>query len=135
VFLIVHRALPSFEARSNVRTWVYGICIRVCSNYRQRAHRRLEQLSAAEDERADARTPARALEARRSLAALDAALAQLSEPQRAVFVLHEIEQLPMTEIASALRASKFTLYARLYAAKRAVAAAMSEQLPQEVEHA
>jgi RNA polymerase sigma-70 factor (ECF subfamily) len=125
VFFTVHRALPGFEGRSSVRTWVYGICIRVAGNYRQRAYRRHEQLMAAPDEDAeyvDARTPARDLEARRSLAALDAALSRLSDVQRAVFVLHEVEQLPITEIATALECPKFTVYARLYAARRSVRA-------------
>jgi RNA polymerase sigma-70 factor, ECF subfamily len=129
VFLTVHRALPSFEGRSSVRTWVYGICIRVAGNYRQRAHRRHEQLMAAPGEQAplrDTRTPARELEAQQALAALDAALNQLSEAQRAVFVLHEVEQLPVSEIAVALECPKFTVYARLYAARQSVRAKLAK---------
>jgi RNA polymerase sigma-70 factor (ECF subfamily) len=129
VFVTVHRALPGFEGRSSVRTWVYGICIRVAGNYRQRAHRRHEQLMAVPDEDsgpAHTRTPARELEARRALVALDRALNRLSDVQRAVFVLHEIEQLPITEIAAALKCPKFTVYARLYAARRSVQAMLGE---------
>lgn len=129
VFLTVHRALPDFEGRSSVRTWVYGICIRVASNYRQRAHRRHEQLMAAPEEQAthaDTRTPAREFEAQRTLAALDAALSRLSDVQRAVFVLHEIEQLAVSEIAAALACPKFTVYARLYAARRSVRARLAK---------
>jgi RNA polymerase sigma-70 factor, ECF subfamily len=128
VFITVHRALPSFQGRSSVRTWVYGICIRVAGNYRQKAHRRRERLMAAPEEQAgqvDGRTPARELEAQRTLAALDDALSQLSDVQRAVFVLHEIEQLPMTEIAVALECPKFTVYARLYAARQSVRAKLA----------
>jgi RNA polymerase sigma-70 factor (ECF subfamily) len=129
VFVTVHRALPGFEGRSSIRTWVYGICIRLAGNYRQRAHRRHEQLMAAPDEDSGAahtRTPARELEARRALVALDGALNRLSDVQRAVWVLHEIEQLPITEIAAALACPKFTVYARLYAARRSVQAMLGE---------
>jgi RNA polymerase sigma-70 factor (ECF subfamily) len=129
VFLTVHRGLAGFEGRSSVRTWVYGICIRVAGNYRQRAHRRHEGLMAAPDQdsgQLDMRTPARELEARRSLAALDGALGRLSEVQRAVFVLHEIEQLPISEVAAVLECPKFTIYARLYAARRSVQAMLAE---------
>lgn len=129
VFLTVYRALPAFEGRSSVRTWVYGICIRVAGNYRQRAHRRHEQLMAAPEERTplrDGRTPARELEAQRTLAALDAALNQLSDVQRVVFVLHEIEQLPVSEIAAMLECPKFTVYARLYAARQSVRAKLAK---------
>src|SRR3954469_17470883 len=37
VFLVVHRRLPEFEGRSSIRTWVYGIALRVASDYRKRA--------------------------------------------------------------------------------------------------
>src|SRR5262245_10076008 len=59
VFLAVFRGLPAFEGRSSERTWVYGICIRTCSNYRQRAHRRRERLPGELPEATDARTPER----------------------------------------------------------------------------
>ena len=129
VFWAVHRGLPSFEGRSSVKTWLYGICIRVSANYRARAHRRYEQLveaPAVEQSSGAAQTPARALQNRRALAALDAALATLPDVQRAVFVLHEVESLAVTEIAEALDCSKFTIYARLYAARRSVLKSIGE---------
>lgn len=129
VFLAVHRGLPGFDGRSSLRTWVYGICVRTCGNYRARAHRRHERVQASPpDAGHDAQSPERALETSRALFRLDAALARLPQAQRAAFVLFEIEQLAITEIAQALDCSKFTIYARLYAARRAVRAAMGEQV-------
>lgn len=133
VFLVVHRSLPKFEGRSSVKTWVYGICIRVAHNYRDRAFRRHEQLTAAANDAdadeqlerrqhrdRDPRTPLRELATKRALAHLDSALQKLPDAQRETFVLHEIEQLTIVEVAEALGCSKFTAYARLYAAKRRV---------------
>src|SRR5215831_12264435 len=42
VFMVVHRKIGEFEGRSTVRTWVYGIAIRVASDYRKRSHVRRE---------------------------------------------------------------------------------------------
>lgn len=128
VFWAVHRGLPSFERRSSVKTWIYGICIRTVSNYRDRAHRRYEQLPGElEAERVELLTPARSYESQRALLRLDAALSALGETQRAVFVLHEIEGLSVLEIAEALRCSKFTVYSRLYAAQARVRRALHEE--------
>jgi len=124
VFLAVYRALPTFEGRSSERTWVYGICIRTCSNYRQRAHRRHEQLPGTLPEAVHSHTPERALQTSSALAQLDAALATVQLRDREVFVLFEIEQLTVLEIAEALGCSKFTVYTRLYRARRAVSARM-----------
>lgn len=128
VFCAVHRGLPTFERRSSVKTWIYGICIRTASNYRDRAFRRYEQLPGeAAPERAETMTPARAYESQRALERLDAALGELGEMQRAAFVLHEIEGLSVLEIAEALGCSKFTVYGRLYAAQARVRRAMAEE--------
>src|SRR6188472_4434348 len=37
VFLVVHKKLPDFDARSRLSTWVYAICLRVASDRRRRA--------------------------------------------------------------------------------------------------
>ena len=126
VFLAVYRALPNFEGRSSTRTWVYGICIRTCSNYRQRAHRRRERLPGALPDAAHQQTPERALQTSAALTRLDAALERLAQPDREAFVLFEIEQLSVLEIAQALGCSKFTVYTRLYRARRTVRAHMAK---------
>lgn len=131
VFLTVHRKLDQFEGRSSIKTWVYGICIRVALNYRDRAHRRHERLGVELPDPVDARTPARQLESERALMLLDRALDDLSAVQRSVFVLHAIEDLSIVEIAEALGCSKFTVYARWYAAQAHVHKVMGKMPWQE----
>jgi RNA polymerase sigma-70 factor, ECF subfamily len=118
VFVTVHAKLPTFEGRSAVRTWVYGICLRVASNHRDRAYRRREQPRAELPVQSAAPRQERELSQQRTLVQLDAALGSLLPAQREAFVLHAIEELDVKEIAEVQGVSKFTVYARLYAARK-----------------
>ncbi len=112
VLVVALRRLGDFEGRSTLRTWLYGICIRVAHDYRRRdrGNRELlvEQLPEvtlpAEQERAVEQA-----EWRRRLTAL---LDQLDENQRAAFVLFEIQHLSMKEVADALGCPLQTAYFR-----------------------
>jgi len=118
VFVTVHAKLPTFEGRSAVRTWVYGICLRVASNHRDRAYRRREQPRAELPVQSAPPRQERELAQQRTLLQLDAALGALLPAQREAFVLHAIEELDVKEIAEVQGVSKFTVYARLYAARK-----------------
>jgi RNA polymerase sigma-70 factor (ECF subfamily) len=131
VFLAVHRRLSSFEGRSSLRTWVYGICVFACSNHRDRAYRRREVPSEEAGAGPATSDPERALAADRALAALDDVLGALPVEQRSVFVLFEIEGLSIREVAAAAGCSKFTAYTRLYAARKRVRAALADHAPGE----
>jgi len=125
VFVIVHRKLPSFEGRSALSTWIYGICVRVASDHRKRAHVRREQpTERLPDERTSA-PQIKELEREQARALLDRALELLDEDKRAVFVLYEIEELDMPEVAEALSCPLQTAYSRLYAARKIVQAEMT----------
>lgn len=131
VFLAVHKGLAGFEGRSQLRTWVYGICIRTAGNYRRRAHRKHEQVTDAPVQISSAAEgPERRTQTQQALGALDRALDTLPDAQRSVFVLFEVEGLEMTEIAGAMGCSKFTAYARLYAARKSVTAALAALMPE-----
>jgi RNA polymerase sigma-70 factor (ECF subfamily) len=129
VFLVVHRRLDSFEARSSLRTWLYGIVLHVARNHRRRAQRkgRGEPLDAAPEIADSAPGPheeAAAAEALRRLATL---LDGLEEGKREVFVLAELEELSAPEIAETLGINVNTVYSRLRAARKAVEAAAARE--------
>jgi RNA polymerase sigma-70 factor (ECF subfamily) len=124
VFLVVLRQLPSFEGRSSPRTWIYGIC----RNIAQRARARASDLGASGDsalpEPSEPASQDHELWLKQAHACLVRALDTLDSDQRAVFLLYEIEELPMEEIATALAAPVTTCYSRLSAARRKVEAAL-----------
>lgn len=67
------------------------------------------------------------LSARMELDRLDRLLSKLDEDKRAVFILFEIEDMSMQEVAQAVGCPVQTAYARLYAARRHLAEKLSEE--------
>jgi RNA polymerase sigma-70 factor (ECF subfamily) len=120
VFLIVHRKLAEFEGRSSVRTWVYGICIRAASDYRKRAGHRKETVTDQPPELASASNPHDETAGRQARAMLDRIVDELDDDKRDVFVLYEIEELAMSEVAVAVGCPLQTAYSRLHAARAIV---------------
>ncbi len=122
VFLGVHRNLETFEGRCALRTWIYGICHRRAIDYRRRAMARPEL---ATDEPPDVGTEAQqeeGIDLGLARAKLTQLLASLDEEKRSVFVLFEVEGIPMEEVAEIVGCPLQTAYSRLYAARKKVEA-------------
>ncbi len=121
VFMVVLSRAESFEGRSSLRTWLYGIALRVA-----RAHRRRRQTEPLEDASldGDARGPARETEHAEELRLLGALLAELEEPFREAFVLAEIEQLTAPEIAEVTGVKLNTVYSRIRLGRQRFEAAL-----------
>lgn len=120
VFMVVHRRLPEFDGSSSIRTWVYGITVRVASQYRRRAVHRREELSEQVVETPSAPPQHDDLEERWLRRRLEAALNGLDEHKRTVFVLYELEELTLSEISTVLGCPLQTVYFRLRTAREAV---------------
>ena len=125
VMLVVHRRLPDFDGQS-LRGWLYGICVRVVSDYRRSARVRRERPTDVLPEGAHEATQADELDGRRAESKLRRALDGLDDDKRAVFVLFEIEQLTLREISEATGTPLQTVYSRLQAARAHVKGAFSK---------
>jgi RNA polymerase sigma-70 factor (ECF subfamily) len=123
VFLVVHRRLSEFEGRSALKTWLYGIALRVAKDHRRaqirQAHKveRLAQLLSADPDTSP--TPVEAAERREANQTLHALLAEMDGEQREVLVLVDMEGLSMREAATALQLHVRTFQRRLQAARAA----------------
>jgi RNA polymerase sigma-70 factor (ECF subfamily) len=126
VFLVVHRRADSFRADlSTVETWLFGIVLRVARNYRRAQQRRLMWLLPAPSRRIVQEMPtledgpAEILAQREAARVFEAALDALDEAKRGVFLLVDVEQLPVPQAASALGINTNTAYWRLRKARLA----------------
>jgi RNA polymerase sigma-70 factor (ECF subfamily) len=123
VFLVAHRRLPEFEGRAQVKTWLFKILVRVVRHYfrsqrRKPGHRPAESSAALDMLHGSTGTPADAAERAEAVRILDRLLARLDEDKREVFVLAEIEELSVVEIADVLGVNLNTVYSRLRAARQ-----------------
>jgi RNA polymerase sigma-70 factor (ECF subfamily) len=122
VFLVVHRRWGDFRGDSSIRTWIYGIALRKALSYRRAARVRKQTEFQPNDEPSVAPDQQRGIERAQARRALQAALDKLEDGPRDVFVLFELEQLPMREVAALLELPLQTAYSRLYAARADVKA-------------
>lgn len=117
------RALPRFEARSELSTFVYRITAHVVFNHWRSFRRFLRRFEPGGDEWEieDDRTPARELEARRRAAHVHRLLDTLSPKHRIVLVLSDFEELPASRIAEILECPEPTVRSRLRLARNELA--------------
>lgn len=120
VFVAVFKGLASFGGRSSLQTWLYGICLRVASNQRRRAHVRRERPVAELPEQAAAPEQDTLLEQRQGTPRVLRLLDTLDPAKREVFVLYELEELSMKEVAELCGCPLQTAYSRLHAARRSL---------------
>lgn len=120
VFMVVHRNLDRYDTRCALRSWLFGILQRVAANYRRRGKRRREDVLAevpSATVEAEQLEHVALLQAQRLL--LDA-LDAVEPTRRAIFILYELEEMPMPDVAQAVGCPLQTAYSRLYAARETV---------------
>ncbi len=113
IFLRVFRGLDGFRPGKPFGAWLYRITVNASQDWRGRSAR----VRAGEtpwqdgaDEPADpGESPAEAAERRALAQRLEAALGQLTDRERAVFVLKELEGLETEDVARALGVTQITV--------------------------
>lgn len=125
VFVIVHRRLADLEPERGVRPWLYGILRLVAQNHRRGRRRSDQRRHALALEPAPAAAgPLESLQARDAARLVSAILPQLEDTRREVFLLVELEELSVPEVASALGIPVNTAYSRLRLARADFKAAL-----------
>jgi len=112
MFLEVHRQLVRYDPRRPARPWLFAFALRFAADYRKQARVRREGFGEA-PEMLD---PSPGADARVALEAVEL-------ERRAVFILFELDEVPMADIATSLGLPVNTAYSRLRLARDEFAAA------------
>ena len=114
-FLAAYTHLRSFDSRrAAFSTWLFTIARNKCLNARKK---RRPQTGLRQPESADTRAAGADAEEEEWFRRLDAALASLPPEQKTAFVLAEIQELPLAEVARIERVKLGTVKSRLNRAK------------------
>jgi RNA polymerase sigma-70 factor, ECF subfamily len=118
VWIIVHQRLQSFEGRSELRTWLFGIAFNVA-----RSHRRADVRRAKHAGSLPLASPPLDPEAihagQEAWSLVQRFLATLDEQRRAIFVSNLLEHLPAVDTAEAVGVDVTTVYKRVRALRHA----------------
>ena len=122
VFLVVQRRLASFRAEAALTTWLYGITVLVVNSRRKKERWRRLLWRRAEPElqlEHDSGAPGAQEDFERAEASrlVYSVLNELSERDRTLLILFEIERLPGREVSEILRLSEPNLWVALSRAR------------------
>jgi len=122
-FIHVIRGIQAFRGQSSFRTWLYRIVTHAALDYRRwRSHRRaesLEALAAVEPAAGPSHPTPQDEAAEHDLRnAIDEALANISEKNRAALVLYALEGMSYKEVADVLGISIGTVMSRIFNARQ-----------------
>lgn len=118
VFMTAYRRRDSFDPSRPARPWLFGIAFRLASDFKRLVrHSRELSLDKSLEAPDGGRPPDEAAALAQDRRLVMDALARLELDRRAVFIMHDIEELPVPEIAGALEIPLGTAYSRLRAAR------------------
>lgn len=135
VFVVIHAKLGTLEQPESLRSWIYGIVRRTVSGYHR--SRRAKNVSdpsftvLAELHESAQPNPFDLAQKASEVQLLWSILADIAEPKREVFVLAELEEMTVPEIAQALGIPLNTAYSRLRAARQEFETALARHTARE----
>ncbi len=131
VFVVAFRSLPQLDASRALRPWLFGIALKLAANLKRHSKHTREVSDAeieAPDDRAD---PEGAAAARQDRELVLRALDAVELERRAVFIMLELIDHAMGEIAEVLGIPVNTAYSRLRLARGEFADAVRRLRPPE----
>ena len=126
VFVQLYRYLPSFRQQAELKTWLYKLCVTEARRVRRRSKLTVVITRLLQQHAPDTAMPAATMTERSALERFQATLARMSEGERLVFVLYEMEGLPGKQIAEIANCPEATVWRRLHYARRSFREALED---------
>lgn len=122
VFLALRGCWAHYDAERPLRPYLFGIAYRItCAHHRKRNREVAFGIVEVGD---TAPGPDDALASKQARALVLTALERIPLARRAVLVMHDIDEVPVAEVAAVLSIPRFTVYSRLRKARRELEAAL-----------
>jgi RNA polymerase sigma-70 factor (ECF subfamily) len=123
VFVTLRRTWHQYDPARAFRPYIFGIAFRLASSHRRRHWREVPfALIEAPDH---APVPDQALDSARARALVLAGLQQVPLLRRVVLIMHDLDEVPIREVATTLGIPLFTAYSRLRKARGELEAALA----------
>jgi RNA polymerase sigma-70 factor (ECF subfamily) len=122
VFLALRGAWAEYDPTRPLRPFLFGIAFRIAAAHHRKRHREVTLGVVEVDDLGP--NPDDALQAKQARSLVLAALERVPLPRRAVLVMHDIDEIPVGDVARALSIPLFTAYSRLRKARRELEAAV-----------
>jgi len=136
VFMVVQRRLPEFRGDSALTTWLYSITVRVVSGRRRKERLRRLLFARAvpelEVERTPCENPLGSALRGQAAAIVYAVLEDLSERDRTLLILFELEGLPIDQITAVLSIREDNAWVSLHRARARFRKAYSKRFGREL---
>ena len=122
IFLVLYKSWDEYDPSRPFRAYLFGIAFRVAGNHVRKRRKEVPYPYLEVSDTGD--RPDQLIEAGQRRALVLQALARIPISKRAVLIMHDIDGLEMSEIATALSIYRFTGYSRLHKARKEFAAAV-----------
>jgi RNA polymerase sigma-70 factor (ECF subfamily) len=122
VFVVLRRNWSSLDTERPLRPYLVGVAFRIVSAHHRRWSREIPQT--APDAADFAINPEGLLESKESASLLQSAIDSLPLSRRVVIIMHELDEIPLADVARKLSLTRFGAWARLTKARKELAAAV-----------
>jgi RNA polymerase sigma-70 factor (ECF subfamily) len=126
VFLVLRKCWTAYDPERPLRPYLFGIAFRIAAAHHRKRKREVTfEIVEVSD---TGPGPDDALQTKQARALVLAALEHIPLPRRAVLVMHDLDDVPVSQVASVLSIPLFTAYSRLRKARKELEAAVRRML-------